>query len=411
MSRSAPTNPEERLRAFLLSEAETAMSMTDTQAELERFRANLPGMRRRRRAPWLAAAAAMVVATGAVAVALTTGDTGRPTPAAGSPVVHVAPEQTTPLASAVVERVRDVSGSAGQAVYPAAGAFWRLVDERTVERTSGAGAVTTVELPVVAFEPFVAAGGLVWFTGEDAGREGLFGLDPNDGALVRSNTELEGARSVGAGPAGLWVVTGDRELTEIDPVSGSVVRSVSTEQSVYDVHVGEGAVYSGPAVAGSGLTVVDTGDGSVRTVLRDVAVGPVAVTPEGDLWLFDGTRGSVSRYDGATLEEQVRIELGLRTSRGIRRDFQWIDGRRSRTTEGFVNNTSAYPTVAGGVLYTAYNLNGSARLLRADAETGEVRDVVTIASGAAVGPVTLDYGSVVVAWRGTDQVRYLTYND
>lgn len=77
--------PEERLRAFLLFEAEEAMSTTDTQAELERFRETIEGGRTRRRGTWVAAAvAAAVVAVGGVAVVSNGSDDTPSVPASGT---------------------------------------------------------------------------------------------------------------------------------------------------------------------------------------------------------------------------------------------------------------------------------------------------------------------------------------
>ena len=407
MSRPAPRPaPEERLRAFLLSEAEAAMSMTDTEAELERFRDSIGAPSKSRRPAWLAAAAAAaVLATGATVVVLDGDDAAQTAPTATA----VAPADAAPLPPSRVQAELEMSGTAGDAAYPAAGALWRVADERRVDRIDPAsGQVTSVDVPVEPYEPFVEADGLVWFAGSGGSGTGLYALDPATNLVVRQNDSLPGARTVGVGPAGLWVVTGKNELTEIDPATAAVVRTIETEQGVYDLQVGEDAVYSGAVASGTGVTVVDTSTGSVQTVLEDVAPGPIALTADGDLWLYDAARAALARYDGETFAEQAVIELGGRTSLGIRREFVWNDeGQRFRDAEGYGADDTAYPVVADGALYAAYNRNGTARLLRADAATGDVRDVVQLGTGAATGPVTAADGSLWIGWRGADVVRRL----
>ena len=389
------------------------MSITDTQAELERFRKSIAPQRGRRRTPWLAAAAAAaVVATGATAVVLSTDDEGaRPGPAdsAGPALPVVAPDDPAPLPSSSVLADLQMSGIEGDAAYPAGVALWRLATPTSVDRIDPAsGQVTTIDLPTPSFGPFVSAAGLVWFTGRDGDEEVLHALDPSTNTVIRTVRNLPGARWVASGPAGLWVVTGERELKKIDPVSGLALRTVRTEQGVYDLHVGEHTLYAGAIVHGKGITVVDTRTSAVRTVLPDLSAGPFALTPSGDLWVNDASRGALVRYSGESFEEQASIDLGQRRTDGVRRHFLWYEETgRTRSIEGSGIDTNVYPVVADGVLYAAYNVDGSPRLLRADAATGEVRDLLDLGSGARIGPVTVTDDSLWIGWRGDDVVRRL----
>lgn len=398
-----PPTPEERLRAFLLSEAEHAMTQTDTQAELSRFRDTIHKSRTGRRTAWLAAAAAAAVVATAVSAGLLATGPGRPQ------TVDVAGtlEAPTPLPSSLVQGEIPMSGPFGEAAFPAGGALWRLASENTVDRIDPeSGQVTVVPLTVTAAEPFVEAGGLVWFPGSDKDGERLFALDPATNEIALQTEDLGTARFVGSGPAGLWAVTGLRELTEVDPASGAVLRTVQTEQGLYDVHVGDGVVYTGSYVSGTGITVVDTTTGASRIVLPRVPTGPITLTAEGDVWVHDLARGALARYDTTTFEQEAAIELGLPTSRGAQREWIWSEEYgRMRTTEGWINNVSAYPVVVGDSLYATYTIDGSTRLLRADVVTGEIAGVVELAEGSTVGPVTSADDSLWVGWRGADAVR------
>ena len=403
----APHSPsvEERLRAFLRAEAEEAMTTTDTQAELRRFQDRVSKKRRGRSRAWVAAAAAVALLGAGITAGLLSRDPG---PARTLDVAGTI-DAPAPAPAELVEAELRMSGAVGDAAFPAAGAMWRLASDTDVDRIDPeSGSVTTIELGVSAVEPLVEAAGLVWFAGRDGAGERLFALDPATNEIVRKTAVLGGARWVASGPAGLWVITGARELSEIDPASARVVRTVPTQQDVYDLLVGDGAVYSGAVAGGRGLTVVDTRTGRARTVLPDVAPGPFVLAADGDLWLNDAARGALVRYDGNDFRQVAAIELGQQPSRGARRDFWWDDrGIRNPATEGSVNSEGIYPVIVGDSLFAAFNRNGTSRLLRAEVGSGAVTGVVQLGDGIAIGPVTTSGDSLWVGWRSSDVVRRL----
>lgn len=403
----APYSPsvEERLRAFLRAEAEAAMTTTDTQAELRRFQERMSKQRRGRSRVWVAAAAAVALVGAGITTGLLTRDPGT----SGTVDVAGSIDAPAPTPADLVQAQLRMTGADGDAAFPAAGLMWRLASSTAVDRIDPAsGRVTTVALGVSAVEPFVESAGLVWFAGRDAAGERLFALDPVTNEIERKTAVLEGARWVASGPAGLWVITGARELTEVDPATGRVLRTVPTQQDVYDLLVGDDTVYSGAVAGGRGLTVVDTRSGDARTVLPEVAPGPFTLAADGDLWLNDGARGALVRYDSDDFQQVAAIELGQEPSRGARRDFWWDErGVRNPATEGSVNSEGIYPVIVGDSLFAAYNKNGTARLLRADVASGAVTGVVQLADGIAIGPVTAAEDSLWVGWRSSDVVRRL----
>ena len=381
-----PTTPaaaEERLRACLTDWAEEGMAGVDSDAALRHFRRSV---HHRRPARWVATAAASTVL--ALAAGIIAGATG------GRAPVDVAEagtlESPAPLPPALVQMRIGTSGSLGEAAHPAAGFLWYVADEGTIDRIDpGTGEVTRVEPGVVASGPFVEAEGRVWFGGRKGEEQRFYGLDPHTARVVVSTDPMSSAGSLATGPAGLWAVTGPRELTQLDGRSGRVLQQVDTGQSVYDVHVGLDVVYAGAGDGGNGITVVDAATGQSRRVLPDLAPGPLALEPDGDLWVQDLRGPALVRLDGSDLTQEVVIPLPGGTSRGAQREHQ----------EGWGDHVLAYPAVEGDSLYVVLNPHGRRLLLRADARTGVVTHVFQTGRGNFAGPATVTDGSVWIASR------------
>lgn len=385
-----PLSPEERLRACLSDWAEEGMALADTDAELRRFRRSLDHRHSSRRARWVASAAASAVlalSAGMVA-ALAASDAGP---------VHVAASGTldspAPLPGPLVEARIGTHGSLGDAAYPAAGFLWYVADEGMIDRIDPDTAeVTRLQPGVAATGPFVEAEGRVWFPGRRGDEHRFHALDPRTGQIVLSTEPVGTAGLLASGPAGLWAVTGQRELRQLDGRSGRVLRTVATSQSVYDVHVGADVVYAGAGDGGTGLTVVDPATGRSRTVLPHLAPGPLALAPDGDVWVQDLRRPALVRLDGSSLTQEVVIPLPGGTSTASQREHQ----------EGWGDHVLAYPVVAGDSLYAVMNPRGSRLLMRADARTGAVTHVFETGRGNFAGPPTVMDGSVWVASRHTE---------
>ena len=374
------------------------MTHTDTRAELQRFRDTIGTEKTSRRSTRaLGIAAGAVVATAAAVALVTIGAGGSDAPAQVAGTVQA----PAPLPEEAEQATITTAGSSGTGVYPAAGALWHVPTRDLIERIDPAtDAVTELRLGVTAYPPFVEAGGLVWFAGVKGAEQRFFALDPATNTIAVTSGPVASARTIGSGPAGLWATTGLRQLTELDPRTGEVLRTVSTSQGVYDVHVGDGVVYAGAYSSGTGVTVVDTATGQSRVVLPEVAPGPLALTADGDLWLNDAARGGLFRYDGGTFAQEAEIPLSLDTSRGAKRDFGWTESNeRMRLTDGWGDGNAIYPVLVGDSLYATYNPGGSARLLHADAATGTIENVYEIDDVNAVGPVTLLDGSLWTAWQ------------
>lgn len=401
----SPHPVEERLRAFLAHEAEDAMTLTDTDAELRRFHDRISAGRSSRRS-WIAAAAAAVVATaGGTALIATVGSNDE---APQVPRVAAAGtfDQPAPLPRSLGPTDVELRPSRPEGAFLAAGSLWHVARDGTLERIDPAsGQVAHVVLGVSAYAPVVEAEGLVWFAGGSGNRQRFYALDPATSQIVRQTPLVGSARWIASGPGGLWAVTGARELTELDPATGAVLRTLTTENGLYDVIVGRTAVYSGPQINSNGVTVVDIATGQSRVVLREVAAGGLVLTGDGDLWIHDLTRPALVRYDGVTFAEQASVPLPLPTSRGAARSTYWSnDGRRVDTRDGVGEEGQAFLAVTDDALYASMNPGGTPLLLRADVVSGEVTHVFQVGEGGARGPVTVAAGRLWLDWKPGDDV-------
>ena len=387
---TTPASPEEHLHACLSDWAEDAMTRTDTAAELRRFHRSLAHRDSLRRVRWVAAAAVWAVLAVSAGV-LTSGGGGGARPVGLATTGTL--ESPAPLPGALVGARIATHGSLGDAAHPAAGFLWYVTGEGRIDRIDpDSGEVTQVRPGVAAAGPFVEAEGRVWFAGRKGDEQRFYGLDPRTTRVVVSTGRVSVAGQLSVGPAGLWAVTGPRELQQLDGRSGRVLQTVDTPQGVYDVHVASDVVYAGAGDGGNGLTVIDPGTGRSRAVLPGLAPGPLALAPDGDLWVQDLRRPALVRLDGTSLVEEVVIPLPGGTSTASQREYQ----------EGWGDHVLAYPVVVGDSLYAAMNPAGRRLLLRADARTGAVTHVFETGRGNFAGPATVMDGSVWIASRHTE---------
>lgn len=398
---------EERLRAFLTTEAEHAMTLTDTDAELRRFHDRISAGRSTRRT-WVAAAAAaaVVAAAGGAALIDAGGTDGPPQPTRVAAAGTL--DDPVPLPDSLVRTDVGLRDSLTQGAFPAAGSLWHVARNGMLERIDPtSGEVAVVNPGVLAFPPVAEAAGLAWFPGGSGNRQRFYALDPASGQIVRQTPLVESARWIAHGPAGLWAVTGPRALTELDPETGEVLRTISTENGLYDVLVGQTRVYAGPPLNSTGVTVVDVSTGQSRVVLPKVAASSLVLTGDGDLWIQDGARQALVRFHGDTFAEQASVPLPLPTSRGAIRSTYWAqDGRRVNANDGWGEEGHAFLAVTDDALYASLNPGGTPLLLRADVISGSVTHVFSLGDGNSRGPVTVAEGSLWLDWEpGDDLLR------
>lgn len=401
-----PHQLEDRLRAFLVNEAKDAMALTDTDAELRRFQQSISHSHGPSRRTWIAAAAAAAVVATAGGATVLLGDGETP------PVTQVAAagsfDESAALPSGLALTDVGLRPSLSDGAFPAGDALWHVSRDGTLERIDpDSGEVTLVDPGVPAHAPVVEADGLVWFAGGAGNRQRFYALDPATNEVVRQTPVVPSARWIGSGPAGLWAVTGPRELTEIDASTGRLLRTLATENGLYDVVVGHTTLYSGPQINSKGLTVVDVSSGQSRVVLPEAALGGMVLTADGDLWLHDLTRPALVRVNGTTFAEEASVSLPLSTSRGSARNTYWTnEGERVDTRDGWGEEGQTFIAATDDALYASMNPGSTPVLMRADVDTGDVTHVFQIGEGGSRGPVTVAGGSLWLDWKpGDDLLR------
>lgn len=122
-------------------------------------------------------------------------------------------------------------------------------------------------------------------------------------ALVTAPDVQFAAVAVGASGAAVWAVDADRVLAELDPASGSVLRSVVLPWPVSRLLVTASAVWA--ASATGTLVRVDRASLAIDEVPGTPGVALAA--EGGDIWL--GTTNGVARIDAETLDVGLRASV------------------------------------------------------------------------------------------------------
>jgi DNA-binding SARP family transcriptional activator/streptogramin lyase len=140
-------------------------------------------------------------------------------------------------------------------------------------------------------------------------------IRPNTVADERSNGQLR-PYSVSAGDGSVWITDGTTKLTQVDPSTLKVIRSVDLHAPLDSVTTGDGAVWatSGPKAK---LFKLDR-YGRVRSTMEIVAnPGPLSPYPrtvrvgEGYVWVLNGNTGTVTKIDPTqrTIAAAITVDI------------------------------------------------------------------------------------------------------
>jgi ligand-binding sensor domain-containing protein len=186
-------------------------------------------------------------------------------------------------------------------------------------------------------------------------------------ALVAAPDVQVAAVAIGASSDAVWAVDADRVLAELDPQSGSLLRSVVVPWPVDRLLVTTSAVWA--ASASGTLVRVDRASLAIDEVPG--TPGVALASDGGDIWL--GTTDGVVRIDAATLEVGLRApvpdrgaELGIVAFGGS----LWAATRTSivrldRTTGAVVGSINGDATALGSDGTSLWAMRGT-ELLRID---------------------------------------------
>jgi len=229
-------------------------------------------------------------------------------------------------------------------------------------------------------------------------------------ALVPAADVQFAAVAVGASGGAVWAVNADRMLAELDPASGSVLRSVVLPWPVSRLLVTASSVWA--ASASDTLVRVDRASLAIDEVPG--MPGVALAVDSGAIWL--GTTDGVARIDAETLAVGLRASVSDRSAElGIVRfgDSLWVATRTrivrlDPATGDAVGSVSGDATALGSDGTSLWALRGT-ELLRIDVASGTAIPVLaglTASSPAVfvdgrmwtVGPP----GGTAVTLRGID---------
>jgi hypothetical protein len=256
---------ERQLVAELRREAELAMTLTDTPKELRRFQQRMHGNKRRNRIVALAASLAVVAGGIGVAVAVRSGDEGRP-----QRVVPAGPKPTAPSSSTQ-----------------------HLPNPSTVPSAE----VTKLEGPVSVG---VAALGAVWATSLEG--NGFLHRISLDGRRTLSRTPLDGVNEKNPSPfqVGNAILVANARGTAYVVFDASGKRRGTIPAKV-------AAFGTGDPTGGwiqTSQTAIARVDASGSRILRSITIPGIEVgamaSAGGSLWVVDSTGSRVLRVDPQT---------------------------------------------------------------------------------------------------------------
>jgi outer membrane protein assembly factor BamB len=315
MTRPDNTNLEQRLIAALQQEASLAMTMTDTQRELERLQHDLEHRRNRQRVIVAVAAAAAAVA---VVLGLTFGLTGsddrRNEPLDQTPI---APRTATLTAVDPVPNGTEVTKAKGP-VNPgsvAFGAVWATGLESTANHIYRLDAATGEILSTASFTPIdnviplpVRVGDMVLvpaMQGEKTGYAAFDRTGEQAGFIAADNAGLIAGDATGG-----WIQRGQNRIARLDATGLRVERTVTLPDPDNN-----GVLVRGLAVAGDALYVAMQIPDSVYRL--DAATGEVVDSAELDAV----PSGVVATQSGAYVSTEdyrlMRVDTTLRVTAEI----------------------------------------------------------------------------------------------
>jgi streptogramin lyase len=316
MTPPIPSEAEQRLIEVLDQEARTAMTMTNTPRELQRFQEQAG--RRRNRTRILAAAAAVVVASGvSVGVAMSSGGGSNRTQVGVKPVTTPSTRASKPLSFGKATPlsagtpVTTVSGPQNLGLS-AFGAVWATTghSHATLYKVSADGsrvlaqsALTGLDLdnatPVQVGEHILVA----TKTGATRGFAVFNSADQRVGTLATSDT----SGSTGNASGG-WVTTKPNQIGQVDATGEHITRRItlSSTASIVGLASGDGSVWAIDE-AGLQLLRINPNSGTVdgRASLPSV---PVQVAFTGKAAYVASMDFSLRRIDPATMQTTAVID-------------------------------------------------------------------------------------------------------
>lgn len=182
----------------------------------------------------------------------------------------------------------------------------------------------------------VAAGGL-WVASCRA--RGLVRVDLRSHEVTaRVATGLadpEGELSLAATAEGVWVLSGEGELSLVDPAAGAVVARVPVKPRSFAAVAGFGSVWVSntglPGAPGS----VQRIDPAARRVVAEVGTGSnprFLAAGEGAVWVLNQGDGTVTRIDPVTNRVVASIAVGPRETGGdiaTGHGLVWVRGKKA----------------------------------------------------------------------------------
>src|SRR5215213_3571218 len=191
------------------------------------------------------------------------------------------------------------------------GALWATQGNRLLRIDAADNRIVEVELEGgTTRQRAVAAGeGAVWIA--DAGKGGIFKVDPGTNAVVAlfSAPMLSSQGTIGVGEGAVWVVTAEdaeKTLTRLNAKSGAVEAKVSLPSSGAGVTVAYGSVWvTSPVESELYRSDPKTNALDSTTKLRQT---PKYLTSGADsIWVLNSGDGTVQRINGRTAEVTATI--------------------------------------------------------------------------------------------------------
>jgi streptogramin lyase len=302
---------EDEVRLFLVTGLDGAVVMPPLDAEdaAERRREIFPGPNRRSRKAFLAAIAAAVIAT--AAIAWTVMSRGEPTEETSQPdqfLVELDPDSGTELQTIDIPLPRRPGEATptGRTVAAGQGAVWILAptnpDPTLIHVDPGHGDVREpIRLRFSFSLSMVSAFDAVWVATADR----LISVHPGTDEIrqvlaIPTVSAGSGRASLAFDRQQLWIGRTDGVLMRVDP-SGTVGREREVAASVDLIAAGEEGVWVVDQVAGI-IRRIDPE--TLRPIGRIEAHGNVdrMLVSDGSLWIMDRATGVVTRISTASLD-------------------------------------------------------------------------------------------------------------
>ena len=167
---------------------------------------------------------------------------------------------------------------------------------------------------------------------------GILRIDPIDGEQLRPvriyPPGVFNGSQVALGASSAWAVTGDAELTRVEPATGQQTGTVDVGQTASGIAVGLEGVWVIDRLQGT-LTRVDPDTLAVDEPIRIAGELDAIAVGAGAVWLLDPEAGVVIPYDPASGSVGSPIRVGLEpTDLAVGLDAVWVanleDGTISR---------------------------------------------------------------------------------